>query len=227
MRLRRQGFTLIELLVVCAVVGLLAAMLLPALNAAYSKARRTTCMNNLRQIGMGFSGYLDVYGETFPFAEDPVHADPAYWLWMGRGWRKPLAPHLRGEERVFWCPSDNAAVTKYSATSYAYSMSFYHSSAQINGMSTPAHTYSNPVPSVPQYLARVKNPDKKALIGEWTSNHVFADKDNGWWNWGGSRNFLFVDGHVKYLDAVSIRPANDGLPDVNLTVDGIRGKDIE
>ena len=225
--MRMRGFTLVELLTVSAIVGLLSAMLLPALKAAYSKARRTSCLSNLRQIGMGFHDYLDTYGEVFPLAEDPVHTEPTYWLWMGRGWRKRLAPHLSREERIFWCPSDNASVTKYSSTSYAYSMAFYHSPTQINAMTTPAHTYSNPVPSVPQYLARVKNPDKKALAGEWTSNHVRADGDNGWWNWSGSRNYLFVDGHATYLDAVSILPANDGLPDVNLTANGIRGKDVE
>jgi prepilin-type N-terminal cleavage/methylation domain-containing protein/prepilin-type processing-associated H-X9-DG protein len=223
----RAGFTLIELLVVAAVIGLLAAMLLPALQSAYMKSRRTACLGNLRQIGMGFGDYLDTYGEVFPLAEDPVHRDPAYWLWMGRGWRPLLAPHLAGEERVFWCPSDNAAVNKFSSTSYAYSMSFYHSPDQIDAMTTPADTYGNPVPSVPQFLARVKCPEKKALAGEWTSNHVRVDGDNGWWNWGGGRNFLFVDGHALYLDAAAIRAANDGLPDVNLTVNGSRGKDIE
>ncbi len=228
----RRGFTLIELLVVLAVISLLAALLLPALAAAREKGRRIACAGNLRQIGLAFSMYLDDNGDIFPCADDPVSTNPFYWLWMGRGWRGTVAPYLDRDispdnPSVLFCPSDPKAVSAYEATSYAYSMSFYHSPEQINTMTAVSDAYSNPRPMIPKSLARVKNPGQKILCGEWTSNHLRTEEDSGWWCWEGARNFLFVDGHVSYVRADAMRSANNGFPDPNTTVDGIRGQDIQ
>jgi len=62
----RRGFTLIELLVVITILGLLLALLLPALGAAREIARRTQCANNLRQMGLGLQMYHDTHGSLPP-----------------------------------------------------------------------------------------------------------------------------------------------------------------
>ena len=73
---RNDGFTLVELLVVIAIIGILVALLLPAVQAAREAARRNQCMNNLHQIGLALQNFESVK-KQYPFGKGPSYPAPA------------------------------------------------------------------------------------------------------------------------------------------------------
>lgn len=232
-----RSLSLIELLIVVTLIALLVSLLFPALMQAREDARKASCKLNLRQLGIALMMYVSDYDESFPNDGNP-------YLWWGRYWRWLLMPYLgllqkhdgnqlkavSGNAGVLLCPSDSVAPVRWDSTSYGYSAAFYHSPEQIEQMSTEdlymRDPNNYPFPNITQTLSSVAHPTKKAVMAEWLTNHDPEFKV-GWWDWHGGRNYLFVDGHVKFLRATQILPAVNGYPDINLTRNGIRGKDIQ
>jgi prepilin-type N-terminal cleavage/methylation domain-containing protein len=86
---RRRGFTLVELLVVIAIIGILVALLLPAVQAAREAARRMQCSNNLKQIALGLHNYADTF-QVFPSGwSEPTAATREAW-----GWSAMMLPYV-------------------------------------------------------------------------------------------------------------------------------------
>ncbi|TWU14571.1 putative major pilin subunit [Symmachiella macrocystis] len=84
LRSRQRAFTLIELLVVIAIIAILIALLLPAVQQAREAARRTACRNNVKQIGLAFHNYHDVFGR-FPAAFSANAGDSTFDIGEGPG----------------------------------------------------------------------------------------------------------------------------------------------
>lgn len=92
-RTSRPGFTLIELLVVITIIGILIALLLPAVQAAREASRRTSCRNNLKQLGLALHHYHDTY-KSFPMGTNIDRSRSCY----GLSWHVYLLPFIEEQD---------------------------------------------------------------------------------------------------------------------------------
>ena len=192
--MNKKAFTLIELLVVIAILGLVVALLFPAMGRVREGARRAQCANNLRQHGIAWVLYLDNHDERFPGFNNLL-GFPKSFGFGGRGEddnetrSRPLNSYLdiysnndTGALEVFHCPSDRKIYDGYSI------FSSYGNSYVLN----------NSLFSL--YLSEITTTASKlCIVMDWTEMVFSMDGPTSsmYYHGATNENILFLDGHVR------------------------------
>jgi prepilin-type N-terminal cleavage/methylation domain-containing protein/prepilin-type processing-associated H-X9-DG protein len=164
----RRAFTLVELLVVIAIIGILIALLLPAINAAREAGRRAQCMNNTRQLGLAAINYQEEYGKFPNGVNDTVDQTPWTSTNLGVNWAVLILPY-----------TENAAL--YKMVNIMKPMSDV-SNATVRGTRIPTML----CPSDAYYNSKPYMPVQRSALGEnWARGNYAAN---------GSPYYLYFSG---------------------------------
>jgi prepilin-type N-terminal cleavage/methylation domain-containing protein/prepilin-type processing-associated H-X9-DG protein len=207
----QRGFTLVELLVVIAILGVLIALLMPAIQFARARARFVECSNNLRQIGLTTHMWRDVRKGRFPNREQTGY----YGYRMAPGEKTPndrnAMPEKYGLEALFvkynflppkagiWeCPGQPDWLRKYRNT-YAFSTAEVLSRRNPPNQATAIWVWDN-FTMMPGLSGFAGDPQRGFGPGYSipTANREFPHPGFGEGTHG--YNALFLDGHVEYFD---------------------------
>jgi len=140
----RAAFSLVELLVVIAIIAILAAILFPVFARARENARKTSCLSNLKQLGLGFMQYTQDFDEAFSLSSYPA---------TNVSWTVSTAPYIKSIQ-IFKCPSDTAA--RWSAPVAPPTSNYYTTSYIMNAWFAGTQTYAK--------LAAVQAPSKVIVL---------------------------------------------------------------
>jgi prepilin-type N-terminal cleavage/methylation domain-containing protein/prepilin-type processing-associated H-X9-DG protein len=200
----RNAFTLIELLVVIAIIGILVAMLMPALGKAKDKASAAQCTSNLHQIYVAMTQYADDNSEMYPVsgADIPWNAvDPTTGL---SSWMQQIFPYTKSQA-IYHCPLDRVSNYSYfNGVRAAYIVNNKFSSLDRRQLQYPS-----------AYVLSGDTGAKGGGDGGGSFDPLDADKDDYtqncvggptagsdvWMAWqlhDGGQNLLFADGHVQW-----------------------------
>ena len=220
---RRPAFTLIELLVVIAIIALLAAILFPVFSRARENARRTSCLNSMKQLANGFAMYTQDYDEYLvPLGNDTVPSANAVAPGAYSWWMDLVFPYVKSKQ-VYYCPSASPRTSL--SIGYSHPQFGYWHVGVAGATSLSLADIDKPAQSVILADAgRVSNPGTATAMTEpdtWVStipSRLFRTPDNGnfFYDYAGgfaerdhNRHletcyFVFGDGHAKALKVSAI-----------------------